>query len=438
VGGGAIAGARVLAFAPGSQAPDLSHSYQAITGTDGGYQLTLARRGRYLMVAEADGYAQARLRGVVMDGDQSKDITLEPAAQVAGQVFDGAQGQPAPGAVVRLARQRSEAPFLFTAIADAEGAWRVEGLVPGEYRVWARRGPRAGRLAQPLVVEAATAVNGVTLTLEAGRAIRGRVGAADGKPLAGAELWFDKEEGGISQDKQALAGADGAFVIEGVLPGRYRLRAAFPGHRGGDRALEVAGADLEGVDLVLSPEARIDGQVLTSDGRPADKVRVVARAELGGGNRQLFTTRSQADGRFVIGNLGASEIRVAAEDRLLGLAASGPVRVQTGERKQLLLRLAPGMRLAGRVREDGRPASAWVTALQGPKGMVIRRTVRSGEDGSFVLESLGAGETHVIATVKEPPADLAEIPPVRQRATVVLPDGPQPAAGAPLELAVAR
>ena len=447
VGGGPVAGARVLAIAPGSQAPDLTHTYQATTGADGRYQMTLRLRGRYLMGADASGYAQVRLNGVVMDGDQTKDIVLEPAAQVSGQVLDEKGGGPAPGAVVRLARQKSEAPFLFMAVADQQGSWRVEGVVPGEYRVWARRGAQAARRAQPLQVEAAAALTGVNLTLGAGRSLRGRVRAGDGRtfqPVAGAELWFDKEEGGISQEKQAVAGADGAYLIEGVLPGSYRLRAAFPGHRGRTLTVVVAERDLDGLDLELSPEARIDGQVLTADGRPADKVRVMARAELGGGNRQLFTTRSQDDGRFVIGNLGGSDIRVAAEDRRLGVAQSEVLRVEVGERKQLVLRLAPGLRLEGRVREGSQPApGVWVTALQGPAGLAIRRTVRADEEGHFVIEGLRAGETQVLATAKEPPAELAEIPPLRQRVTLVLPDdvGKAAATATPtrsLELALAR
>ena len=230
-GGGAVAGARVTAIAPVTQTPDLTQAFQATTGSDGRYELHLAGRGRYLLAVDADGYAQTRLPPQNLEGDVTRDITLSPAAQVRGRVVD-ARGANLAGAAVTIARiGRPDLPFVSSTISDGAGAFAFRGVLAGEHRLWARLGPRSGRLAAALAVKDADHVDGLTVVLQEGRTITGQVRDQTGGPISGVELWFSTEEGAPSQERQAVTGRDGRYRIEGVLPGQYQLSARAPTYR---------------------------------------------------------------------------------------------------------------------------------------------------------------------------------------------------------------
>src|SRR5205814_1074121 len=201
----------------------------ALADGRGRYQLPLARDTAYGFAADADGYAQARLHVETLTGDTHKDITLKPAAQVSGHVVE-APGGPAAGALVRLARDDGgHIPFVMTATSDAAGAFAFRNVVPARYRLWARRGPAAGRLPDALVIGASEVASGLTLALAPAGAVSGRVRSAAGQPVPGVQIWFELEEGTRSQERQATTGTDGGYRIEGALSGSYRVRVLAPG-----------------------------------------------------------------------------------------------------------------------------------------------------------------------------------------------------------------
>ncbi len=181
----------------------------------------------------------------------------------------------------------------------------------------------------------------------------------------------------------------------------------------------------------------MSGLVLGIDGAPAPMVRIVAEVKARDGARQAYTTRTIGDGTFTLAGAPAGELRVMAEDEHLGLAASTGQSIAAGELRRVSLRLTPGLKLSGRATEpDGRPVpDAYVTALQGPPALRIRRTVRTAADGTFVVPALDAGEVKLLATVREPPVELRDIPPVRQVVTVPLDEA---RARAPIEIPIAR
>ena len=192
--------------------------------------------------------------------------------------------------------------------------------------------------------------------------------------------------------------------------------------------------DAADVDFQLTVEARIDGRVLTAEGQPAGQVRIIARVEMGGGNRQLFTTRSNPAGEFTITGIAAGTMSLTAEDATLGVASLPPSALAAGDREQPVLRLAPGARLTGTVRlaEGTIVHDAYVIALQGAKGTMTQRVVRTRADGSFVVPALNPGPTQLIATLKAPPEEVREMPAVPGVVKVDVPSEQ------PLSLTVAR
>ncbi|MGH2897484.1 MAG: MSCRAMM family protein, partial [Solirubrobacteraceae bacterium] len=90
-------------------------------------------RGGMTLRAHADGYApneqSARAPG-------RYEIVLTPASSIAGRVVDAATGEPAAGAHVEVMAEHFER-FAAGDATDAQGAFRVEQLVPGRYTVTA-------------------------------------------------------------------------------------------------------------------------------------------------------------------------------------------------------------------------------------------------------------------------------------------------------------
>jgi RNA polymerase sigma factor (sigma-70 family) len=427
VGGGTVASARVMALSFTGAAPDTSQIFVALSDGEGRYALHLRRNGHYGFAAEADGYAQTRLATETVAGDRTLDIVLRPAAQISGRIVEST-GTAVPGALVRLARQGTAVPFVVTGRSDARGEFVLRGVVPASYRLWARQGTRAGRHPTTLVVREAELITGIVLALEPRATLAGQVKSAAGQPVAGAELWFQKEEEVTAQERQAVTAGDGRYRIEGVLPGSYWLKAVAPGFSPRGRQVVVDAGDPGPADFVLAPEGRILGRVVTRDGRPAGLVRVLALIESAErpGNRRTHITRTLPDGTFRIDGLEAGELRLGAEDAHLGIVRASVWKVAAAQTIEPTLRLEPGATLSGRVRSSGaRPAGAVVvTAFQGPPGAgLTTRSTRTAADGSFVLSALGNGPTRVLATAAELGAEPRELPAGAAATTVIMASG---------------
>jgi RNA polymerase sigma factor (sigma-70 family) len=427
-GGGAVAAARVMALDFSGPAPDTTRVFVAISDGSGRYELPLARRVRYGFAAEADGYAQTRLDVESLTEDRVRDIILKPAGQVSGRVV--ASGRPVAGAMVRLARQDgTDIPFVVSAVTDVQGEFLLRGVVPAHYRLWARKGKDAGRLEAPLTVGEAEVVRNLSLALERRAVIAGRVRSADGRPLAGAQLWFQREEGTVAQEPQTSTDEQGDYRIEGVLPGSYTLSASAAGHAGEQRQVTVDATDLAGMDYRLSPEARLRGRLSTAEGRAAPGVRVVVlpARRLGPDEPMFVSARTSSDGTFHLEGLHPGPVRVGAEDAELGLARATTVwTLVGGETQEVSLRLEPGATLQGRVRRpDGGPASGLiVTAYQGPTGLAtITRSARTSADGGFLLRALGNGTVRLVATAGELISEPRSLPAGAAVATVTLAEG---------------
>ncbi|MFL5263878.1 MAG: carboxypeptidase-like regulatory domain-containing protein, partial [Anaeromyxobacteraceae bacterium] len=175
-----------------------------------------------------DAHEEARVHGVV--------VTLAPEVQYAGRVVDPS-GRPVAGAEVRVLatgtadgaamplaqRFTSDAngAFEFTAPDGSELEARHASFGPGRARV-----DLAVRLARRVTIALAPPGQGPADALS----IRGRVEDPDGQPAAGAlVVAWSRRTDRDSAPRQATVDASGAFVIEGLPPGPWRLVASRAG-----------------------------------------------------------------------------------------------------------------------------------------------------------------------------------------------------------------
>jgi protocatechuate 3,4-dioxygenase beta subunit len=168
----------------------------------------------------------AAVRGV-LPGSQGVVLRLEKGGTIRGKVLDP-EGKPLPGATVwaRGAKSREEQARGAT---DAEGAFSLEGLAPGSYRLYASAD--AGNLApvEPEAAVAAGAADAVVRTSK-GYEFRCRVTGADGKAAVDFVAMVQLQVGGRWEDLGWHASvAEGSLAVHGLPKCRLRVCVAREG-----------------------------------------------------------------------------------------------------------------------------------------------------------------------------------------------------------------
>ena len=102
--------------------------------------------------------------------------------------------------------------------------------------------------------------------------LHGRVRAADGKPLATAQVAVVNRETG--QQRSAITSADGTYTIVGLPPGAYHVRLTLLGYRAQERDIELLVGQRASLDFELQEAAvTIAGVEVTHQREPAFEVQ---------------------------------------------------------------------------------------------------------------------------------------------------------------------
>lgn len=331
--GAPIRRAQIRAVSPGSRETRL-----VTTDAEGRFELRDLPAGRWELTASKGGYVTMRYgqrrpfeagRPIELaDGQimQQVNFALPRGAVIAGRVLDEF-GDPVAGARVQALRYqlsqgtRRLSPTGMFAQTDDTGAFRLYGLMPGEYYVSALLRalpaddtadstgyaptyyPGTGSVteAQPVSLGVSEETS-ITFALMAVRTARvsGSVITSTGMPLSNGMVMLlapDAVGGGgpLAFGPGNRIRADGSFVLANVAPGSYTLTATNggPGGRGGGGDIEmgtlpvtVAGDDVTGVTVMTGRGATITGTVVPAQGSSATLARsalqVTAQA-VGGG-----------------------------------------------------------------------------------------------------------------------------------------------------------
>lgn len=255
-----------------------------LTDGDGRFRFPALQPGEYGLIAHRDGYTDQSYKVERSDFDKQKElpIVLPPQGVITGKIVD-ALGQPLPSAQVQALGSRTpggKLDALSSTETDDLGEYRLSGLDPQRYRV--RVTYRDGRRSEfdPTPLTTATSYYGgpekpAEITVKAGSVtagidfvlnpvrpvtIRGTLRAETGALSERAVLWIvgNAGEGGHNAD-----GKNGKFEIADVSPGSYTIAGETLNEAAplfGTVVVEVRGADLDGIDLVLRPIPRIDGE----------------------------------------------------------------------------------------------------------------------------------------------------------------------------------
>jgi large repetitive protein len=297
-----------------------NRAYHALADADGTFTFSGVANGRYDLTALDGDRAgrSSRPLEVEVTGQPVRNLEVrlgpeKPAAILTGRLLGLTPGDL--GQVVVLAHDEHYLSRIGE--VDQEGAYRIEGLAPGEWSVEAHVFP-SGREARG-TVEIDAAASGASLDLEfsASFLLTGRV-FLDGSPLPGALVVAQsRPEGSYSQ--VARTTPDGAFTLGNVPAGTLLVGVVGPDKVGDARKIQVS-ANQE-ISIAIST-GRLSGRVFTASGDPVEDAPIVI---LGGSAEALAAVegeqtgstvpglRSGSDGSFVLPRITAGTYTLTVE-----------------------------------------------------------------------------------------------------------------------------
>ncbi len=414
---------------------------------EGGTFVSELQRPRQALRPEAfaEGCADSEYRSVdVEDVDLAITLTLACAESTTGLVVD-AEGKPVEGALVTL----DAIGHRENVSTDATGRFRFH-QPPGTYQLKVTH-ERYRTHEQPLQLPSKE----VTVVLDAGGSISGRVVDAAGAPVVGADVTvmpavldevLSQFEGG---NLRAPTDAEGKFEISGLLAGRLVVSATADsmGTTVSDALVLQPGEHRDGLVLTLDEPVDVRGTVLDEQRRPLAGARVTwdpadEKSALMGVLMDAVRGRvdqvlrfmpspgfTDSEGHYVVRGLPVSKVKL--EVSISGYADGSRVAGR-GETVDFTLKKAGG-RVRGRVVDEGGHALG---------RFAVNGAAFTPSDGRFEVEVYGHEDTlsvtargfsrqQQVVLLEGPEKDLGDIVMKRGRqlrVEVVTSDG-QPLAG---------
>ncbi|HKD99642.1 MAG TPA: carboxypeptidase-like regulatory domain-containing protein, partial [Planctomycetota bacterium] len=351
-----VAGARVQHFAgdadsPGSQ----GMASEAESAGDGTFEIRGVRPGALRVVAMHERYGEAE--SALVTATAAAILDVEPIALARGGAIEGvARGEGArpmaggqvwtwyAGGGARQPRVAGRAQML-----AADGSFRIEGLVPGEYEVEARPASEGvdflatekKKIRANAVVEAGKTTRVEFPPVESGGCtVHGRV-VRRGEPVANAFVWvvFARRDDGGELDGEWHAQTDGLgrFSIDHVPAGDAFLSAMAQSTTSSARSsfrrsIAVPSAPDLDVTLEAPVGGRITGRVTSRvDGHAIAGARV--RADAIGADAVFAAAITDPDGAFAMVDVVPARYRVRAhpQDGTRKLAGGLAAQTKTAE-----------------------------------------------------------------------------------------------------------
>ncbi|MDA8018961.1 MAG: carboxypeptidase-like regulatory domain-containing protein [Thermoanaerobaculia bacterium] len=272
----------------------------AISAADGSWTIERLVPGRYRFHAAAPGfYSPSEAEPLVVDRDVHgieiellRGVTLE--GTVTGVAFDDL-----PRVVIQAQRIHSEFPTQpqpnARAEIDFQGAFRLEGLSPGSWRVSALLHPEGGRRSVDVEISDLGPPEPIVLRLGDGYDVSGTLEIVGARPGESTGIRLMLMGTSLTGHRMTMADPDGRFVFRDVEPGVYNLVAAGNAGQLWSRQLEVR----DDVDVTIRARvASLTGTVRDRFGRALGDVRLRLSRRDVDGSIYGFAISTGADGRF--------------------------------------------------------------------------------------------------------------------------------------------
>ncbi len=392
--------------ADGAGVPDVSvnamggSARNAITGPDGSFTIEELSPGTIqLMALKTSDYIR---EVVTVEAPSSNvEIRIPAGGTIRGRVLEKETKKPVTdfragttgerrGAGLRMILPPNVQPFR-----SEDGSFELANVPAGPVELLAEAAGYVPGTAN-VVVEEGKATEEVTILLEAGTRISGRVTSPEGTPVSGASVSLaqDDEDEVIPQvarrSMTATTDGNGEYTLAGVAAGQRSFRANHDAYPLLVKEANVSGREMR-LDMQFPRGTDVTGTVEREGGGPVAGAQVSASTAAQGAASKGATT--DANGNFRIAGLapGRYTFFVRAEGasetlRDVDIATAGPIRIT----------LKAGATIAGRV--TGLPPSELSSANVNVSSSSGFANAPVRADGTFRVDGAPAGTVRVVAT----------------------------------------
>lgn len=358
------------------------------------------------------------------------DITLLLGAIVSGRVLDK-QGAPVRGARVEFRSLQVDETSSFHSrndTTDAQGAYRVTGILPGEWQVAIECAGYRSLEREFGALKDAERREAVEFTLSSGNFVSGVVRWEGGEPADRATVSLVLAAGAPTSDEQLddkpkRVEADGRFRISGLPAGPYDVTASAPeGSRpqpaGAEKRSKLGGpkwiAEAKSVnagselELVLRPGLALRGRVVDERDQPVTRFTVRADSRRDGSmvwrsDWELTQKFESEDGSFALEGVREGDWALTVNSKGFATPKEHRVKAPQSDEDGLVVRLSRFARVRGIVVDAaGKPvagATLEVASDSSRASMVFQRGEQdaSDEEGRFELDDVTPGASKLTA-----------------------------------------
>ncbi|HSN69102.1 MAG TPA: carboxypeptidase regulatory-like domain-containing protein, partial [Thermoanaerobaculia bacterium] len=390
--------------ADGSGVPDVSLNVinaggmSGTTGPDGSFTIDELAPGTVQLIALKTAEFIREMR--TFEAPSSNvEIRIPPGGTIRGRVLEKGTKKPitdfrvGPSGERRGTGMRMITPPSLMPFRSEDGSFELTNVPVGPTEIAAEAGGYVSATANANVEEGKPA--DITILLEAGTRVFGRVTSPEGTPLAGASVSLVANEDEIvamvtRRSTMATTDANGEYTIAGIGAGERSFRATHESYPALVKDANVSGSELR-LDLQFPRGADVTGIVVRDSGEPVAGAAVSASTALQGATSKATTTDSNGNFRiegltpgrytFFARTEGASETL-----RDVDIATSGPIRIT----------MKTGGVVSGRVTglqpSELSSANVNVSSASGYASASVRN------DGTFRVEGAPVGNVRVVAS----------------------------------------
>jgi protocatechuate 3,4-dioxygenase beta subunit len=338
---------------------ELRENRLATTDAEGRYEFKEVRAGRYNISASKGSYVglsygqqrptDAPKPLAILDNQtvERMDFTLPRGGVITGRILDEF-GEPMSDITVSAQQyqtiqgQRRLVPTGRQGPTNDIGEFRLFGVPPGQYYLvatWRSTNPMNAQekiayapmyypgtenaaQAQRLALAAGQELSDIVLSLKPLRATRvsGTVVTSDGRPMGGYVMVMSMGGFGFNGSSGGPIRPDGTFMVNGLAPGEYTLRAQSGGMPSDESEVGIAkitatGDDITDLRIVATKPSMLSGRIVTDPASaaalPAILQLMLSPIDPGTMPMGMMPTKMGADGSFEMRS-GPGRMRINA------------------------------------------------------------------------------------------------------------------------------